>query len=226
MKVRVKFAKKGVMRFIGHLDIMRYFQKAIRRAKIDIAYSEGFSPHQIMSFASPLGVGLTSSGEYFDIELKSTLSSEKMVSLLNEQMVDGMEIISFRLLKEPVKNAMSCLAAADYNVTLLNSNTLRFEEFMNQKSIVIIKETKKSECEVDIRPMIFDYKIISDNQIFLKLATGSSENLKPDLVLKAYFTWLNLDFDSIKYLVERLECYMLEDNKYISLEEMGEVIEG
>ena len=59
MRIRIKFRKYGVMRFIGHLDIMRYFQKAMRRANIDIAYSEGFSPHQIMSFAAPLGVGIT-----------------------------------------------------------------------------------------------------------------------------------------------------------------------
>ena len=63
MKARIKFAKWGAMRFIGHLDVMRYFQKALRRADIDVAYSEGFSPHQIMSFAAPLGVGLTSNGE-------------------------------------------------------------------------------------------------------------------------------------------------------------------
>lgn len=49
MKIRIKFRKYGVMKFIGHLDMMRYFQKAMRRAEIDIAYSEGFSPHQIMS---------------------------------------------------------------------------------------------------------------------------------------------------------------------------------
>ena len=51
------------MKFIGHLDIMRYFQKAIRRAEIPIAFTSGFSPHMIMSFANPLGVGLTSDGE-------------------------------------------------------------------------------------------------------------------------------------------------------------------
>ena len=56
MKVRIKFRKQGVMKFIGHLDVMRYFQKAIRRADIDIAYTEGFSPHMILSFAAPLGV--------------------------------------------------------------------------------------------------------------------------------------------------------------------------
>ena len=75
MKVRIKFAKSGAMRFIGHLDVMRFFQKAIRRAGIDVAYSEGFSPHQIMSFAAPLGVGLCSNGEYMDIEVKSHAGS-------------------------------------------------------------------------------------------------------------------------------------------------------
>ena len=51
MKIRIKFSKQGAMKFIGHLDTMRYFQKAMRRADVDIRYSEGFSPHQIMSFA-------------------------------------------------------------------------------------------------------------------------------------------------------------------------------
>ena len=58
IKLRIKFAKSGAMRFIGHLDVMRYFQKAIRRAEIDIPYSEGFSPHQMISVAEPHGVGL------------------------------------------------------------------------------------------------------------------------------------------------------------------------
>ena len=58
MKIRIKFRKTGNMKFIGHLDVMRYFQKAIRRADVEICYSGGFSPHQIMSFAAPLGVGI------------------------------------------------------------------------------------------------------------------------------------------------------------------------
>ena len=75
MKARIKFRKNGVMKFIGHLDIMRYFQKAIRRAQIPIAFTGGYSPHMIMSFANPLGVGLTSDGEYFDIELTEPIAS-------------------------------------------------------------------------------------------------------------------------------------------------------
>ena len=68
MKLRVKFAKYGALKFIGHLDVMRFFQKANRRAELDMSYSTGFSPHQIMSFAAPLGLGLESNGEYMDIE--------------------------------------------------------------------------------------------------------------------------------------------------------------
>lgn len=91
------------MKFIGHLDIMRYFQKAVKRAGLDAAYSEGFSPHMIMSFAAPLGVGITSEGEYFDLELKTPVSSKKAVERLNQVMVEGMEVLSVREVPEGKK---------------------------------------------------------------------------------------------------------------------------
>lgn len=117
MKIRIKFRKQGIMKFIGHLDIMRYFQKAMRRAEIDICYSEGFSPHMIMSFAAPLGVGLTSDGEYLDIEIGQELSSQDAVRRLNAVMAEGIEVISFRKIPEgKASNAMSLVAAADYEV--------------------------------------------------------------------------------------------------------------
>ena len=62
MKVRIKFSKEGPVKFVGHLDTMRYFQKAIRRANLPVAFSGGYSPHMIMSFAAPLGVGTESLG--------------------------------------------------------------------------------------------------------------------------------------------------------------------
>ena len=105
MKIRIKFSKQGNMRFIGHLDIMRYFQKAMRRADIDICYSAGFSPHMIMSFASPLGLGLESDGEYMDISVKQSPSSKEAVERLNAVMAEGIEVLSWRELPENSKNA-------------------------------------------------------------------------------------------------------------------------
>ena len=87
MKARIKFKKYGALRFIGHLDVMRFFQKAIRRAHIPIAYTGGYSPHMIMSFANPLGIGITSEGEYFDIEVNESMTSKEAVAALNETMV-------------------------------------------------------------------------------------------------------------------------------------------
>ena len=76
MRARIKFSKTGNMKYVGHLDLMRFFQRAMRRADIPIKYSEGFSPHQIMSFAAPLGIGLESVGEYVDITIDDELQGD------------------------------------------------------------------------------------------------------------------------------------------------------
>ena len=91
MKARIKFRKYGALRFIGHLDVMRFFQKVMRRAEIPIAFTGGYSPHMIMSFASPLGIGLTSDGEYFDIELTEAIDSKTAVKRMNEVSIEGIE---------------------------------------------------------------------------------------------------------------------------------------
>ena len=93
-KLRVKFTKHGPIKFVGHLDVMRYFQKAIRRAEIDIKYSEGFSPHQLLSFAQPLSVGVTSDGEYLDMTVNSMVSVTDVMDRLNAVMNEGIKIIA------------------------------------------------------------------------------------------------------------------------------------
>lgn len=123
MKIRIKFKKYGPLRFIGHLDVMRFFQKAIRRAGIDVTYTTGFSPHQVMSFAAPLGVGLSSNGEYMDIQVNSLpaprdgmTSCQVLVEQLNHASVKGLDVISVRILPEDAGNAMASVAAASYTV--------------------------------------------------------------------------------------------------------------
>lgn len=195
MKIRIKFGKSGAMRFIGHLDIMRYFQKAIRRAGIDIAYSEGFSPHQIMSFAAPLGVGLESQGEYMDIEVVSADSAADIKEKLNKAMVPGMEILSVTKLSEDSKNAMASVAAARYIVRFREGYELDFDwksqlgSFYERPSIMVIKKTKKSEIEMDLKPSIFSLHIGEDrigSFIEMLVDASSSGNIKPGLVLEAF----------------------------------------
>ena len=200
------------MKFIGHLDIMRYFQKAIRRAEIPIAFTSGYSPHMIMSFANPLGVGLTSDGEYFDIELTESIASKEAVRRLNEQMVDGMEIVSFVQIPDDKKSkGMSIVAGADYLSSVKNGSlpedlAEKLEAFYAQNEICVVKKTKKSEKEVDIRPMI--YKLECRNGgIYMRVAAGSVQNLKPELVTETFVRYLGMEADAVTFTHHRLETF-------------------
>lgn len=237
MKARIKFRKYGVMKFIGHLDVMRFFQKVMRRAEIPIAFTEGYSPHMIMSFAQPLGVGITSDGEYLDIELTESISSKKAAAQMNAVMVEGIEIVGFTEIPEDKKSSgMTITAAADYRAYPLEtaeSSELRIlvpeiwkekvSDFLSQDQIIVWKKTKKSEKEVDIRPLIYDMRADEDS-IYLFLAAGSSQNLKPDLVMETFFKYMNRSEIPIHY--HRLDIYAADLKKggYISLGNLGNEI--
>ena len=217
MKARIKFSKTGNVKFIGHLDVMRYFQKLIRRAKLDVTYSQGYHPHQIMSFTSPLSVGIESKGEYFDIETNSEIDPEYAVKVLNEHTVEDIQVLKYIQLPDDAKKSMALLAAADYLVDVdFDEETI--DKFLSQNKIEVLKKTKKSEKVVDIKPMI--YKLEKQgNKLFVCLAHGSQANLKPNLVVEALCKFA--DKEAPEFLrMTRLEMYYEKDGKLIPLEEV------
>lgn len=232
MKVRVKFKKYGVMKFIGHLDVMRYFQKALRRADIPVAFTKGFSPHMVMSFANPLGVGLTSDGEYFDLEITETISTKDALKRLNEAMVEGMEVLDFVEISGDKKSTgMSIVAAADYLVTdkdgkLDQAFFDKLESFMEQEHIFVMKKTKRSEKEMDIRPLIYEMRREGDG-IYMKVSAGSVANLKPELVMETYAAFLWRSFSEFRFAFHRVDNYTkAEDGTFVPLNALGTRIEG
>lgn len=213
MKIRIKFEKDGVMRYIGHLDIMRYFQKSMRRAEIDICYSTGFSPHQIMSFAAPLGVGHISYGEYFDIEVHSHNGAKDMMDRLNAVMVPGIRITNVTMLPDKAGNAMASVAAARYLLSPKNETDKLIdfdaasEEFLNQSEIPVKKQTKKQELTMDIKPHIYEW-IPKGNSVEIFVDASSSGNIKPTLAMEAYCEFCGCEFDSLTYQITRLDTYL------------------
>ena len=237
MKIRIKFRKYGVMKFIGHLDIMRYFQKAMRRADIDICYSEGFSPHQIMSFDAPLGVGITSDGEYLDIEVHSSKSTREALADLNDTMVDGVEITGYVKLPDNAKTAMSLVAAADYRLFFKEGYDIPFTKseaeqvieayFTKPAEVLITKQTKKSEKIMDLKQLVYEFKAEGTEEtpeFYINLSTGSSDNLKPELVLESLFNYMNVPYNANAIQIHRIDVYAKENDKFISLLDMGEEI--
>lgn len=233
MKIRIKFLKQGSTKFIGHLDMMRYFQKAMRRAQVDIRYSEGFSPHQIMSFAAPLGVGITSNGEYFDIEVLSTDSSKAMVDRLNKVMVEEIRVLSYRKLEDSGKSAMSLVCAADYTLKFrekdrpvdLEGFFRELEDFYSQEQIRITKETKKGQKEMDLKPLIYRLERRGE-EIFMQVSAGSTDNIKPELVMETFYRSRQQNFPEFAFRIQREEVYGRDSSGLlIPLEEFGEDIE-
>lgn len=216
IKVRIKFSKHGALKFIGHLDIMRYFQKAFRRSGIDIAYTEGFSPHPIMSFAAPLGVGLESDGEYLDVELNSFEGTEDIKERLNGQMAEGMEVLSVVVLPEKSGSAMAAVAAAGYYISVQDG----FEppvgwrsaiaQFLAKDRIMVEKQTKKSVLEIDLKPAIYDFRVSSyqgKNCLYLMVDASSSGNIKPAMVMEAMCDQPGFSFDSSSLKITREDTY-------------------
>lgn len=221
MKVRIKFAKYGAMKFIGHLDVMRYFQKAFRRAEIDNEYTKGFNPHQIMSFAAPLGVGLTSDSEYVDVSLNSSDTPEIMLERINNVLTEGFKVTKYIILKDREANqrgitAMSLVTAADYLVSLkdgysiggFNQTTFRkaFEDFMLQSEILVDKKTKTSEKTVDIKPMIsmaaYDEAEYKSKLSLLKVAEVISENEQASLLKEEFTSMADMYNNGIKVFLQ------------------------
>ena len=196
MKVRIKLTKLGSIRYVGHLDFMRFFQKALRKSGIACAFSGGFSPHLLISFASPLGVGLESVGEYVDVELAyrdpfemsrddleklksmglsndelpEAPPSEELLSKINAIMPEGVLALEMTRVEENKGKAMAMVRGADYVVFLEEGYLSRITDpdalsgFLSQDEIVIHKVSKKTENDTDIKPLIYDMRILTPTE--------------------------------------------------------------
>lgn len=214
MKLRVKFSKNGPIKYIGHLDTMRYFQKAVRRAGIKVKYSGGFSPHQIMSFAYPLGVGMTTDGDYMDIEVEEASSSFELIESMNAVMAEGIEVLDVVELPEKSQNAMASVAASAYLVRFRDGKQPFFDlqkasgYFNEAPTIPYVKKTAKSEIELDLKQSVYEFRVESDCEIYMMLDSSSGGNVKPSLVLDAIYAHFGEELPEFATSVHRLDTYM------------------
>ncbi len=212
MNIRMKFSKKGEICYIGHLDLMRYFQKVFRKTGFPISYSQGFHPHPIMSFAAPLAIGMASTGEYLDASVSETRSSEESIALLNEALIPDVRILDYRLLPDGAANAMAAMFAADYELTFPEdpdafiSLLLALPEFLAQDEIMIVKAKKDSDTKIDARPYV--YRIgSSGNALRMRVAASSKMNIRPERLLEALAGFAGLDPAALKPQISRMEIY-------------------
>ena len=183
-KYRLQFSKTGPLTFIGHLDFLRVFQQMIRRSGLPIAYSQGFNPHQVLSFALPLPLGMESIKDYADITLTTEMPLGEIEAALNAHAPVGLVVK-----KAYVQTGKPAAAAAtigeyhvqtDMAVDVLEAKTA---EILAAKELIVSKKTKSGVKDADIRPDILDIKL-EDEVVKLILSAGSGKFLNPLLVCK------------------------------------------
>ena len=164
MIIRVRFGKEGALRFIGHLDVLRTFQKIFRRAEIPMAYSQGYSPHPIMSFALPLGLGLSSEGEYLDAEIEKGMTTDEVLERLRAATSPELPVYAVRVLPEKAGNAMASVGRARYRLTfreeLAEALAAAADRLLAEKQHVIEKKTKTQTISFDLRPCLYELIVI------------------------------------------------------------------
>jgi radical SAM-linked protein len=227
MKVRVKFTKIGSVRFIGHLDLMRFFQKTLRRAKIPMRYSGGYSPHPLMTFAAPLGIGIESLAEYVDLEMADDYPVEDFAEAFNAQSVEGIKVVQAKRIPDHTPNAMSSVAAADYEITL-HQNTIEIDKptqiealfmalkvripaLLSQEEVCVTKTQKNEERIINIRPGILQLEVMTD-RIRMRVDASSAGSIKPSLVMQALLSDFTLSFPTEDFHYMRHEVYQQGEN--------------
>ncbi len=226
MKVRIRFSKTGALIYIGHLDVMRYFQKLFRRSDIPVRYSEGFSPHQILSFSEPLPLGMESEGEYADVELTETVTTEDALGRLRSNSVPEIKIMSFKQLEDKCENAMAAVKAARYSVSFNDDQVYSkikqaATDFMKKDVVNVIKKTKKNETNINLRPLVYEL-MADDTGLDMLVSSGSRDNIKPALVLEALSDICDTAIDMKSVFIRRIDQYtMTDDNRIVSLDDIG-----
>ena len=181
MRVRIKFSKFDTMRFIGHLDVMRYFQRLFRRTGLPIKYTEGYHPHQILSFAQPLGLGLTSDGEYLDTEFTKELPLDHILEKMRGALSHGFDIISAEKLADREVNkklvtSMSLISRAVYLLILKDDEnrselSIPYEDIgklLAKEKLNIIKKTKKGEKSLILKNISMRFIIVTTGWTVIK----------------------------------------------------------
>lgn len=180
--LRVRFKRGENTKFVSHLDLMRSFERSIRRAGLPLAYSHGFNPHPSMVFGLPLSVGVSSEAEYMDVELTEEMDTDLFLTKINGALPEGLECTEAKQFNEK-GNIMKEIAFASYDI-LANFEGIddaqiltAVEKLKNAESIIVQKEGKNGIKDMDIKPMLLEVAFVlrgsvEKESVYFKADTG------------------------------------------------------
>ena len=188
MRAMIRFGKQPRLRFISHLDLQRFFQRALNRTGLPIAWTQGFNPHPILSFGSALALGWTSEYEILDVKLSAPMGRKRTEDAMRAALPVDLPVLEVRMVDDRHPAPMAMVRASDYEIALSGETAAATldaaEEFLRRESVMAMRKTKSGEREVDIRPMALSLKREGD-VLSARLMLTEKDTLKPDLLVRA-----------------------------------------
>lgn len=181
------FEKCERLRHIGHLDIQRAVQRALRRSGLPVSYSKGFNPHILVTFASALSTGAAGKREIMDVTLDEAVTAEDFMQAMNRALPPDMQLQSARALDDRHPALMAQVAAADYSIRILDADAAArmipaVEAYLAQETIPAVRKTKSGLKECDAKPLIHSLTGEGDT-LHAVLTLTEREACKPDMVM-------------------------------------------
>jgi len=208
-RLRITFAKGEPIKYISHLDLMRTWERALRRAQVPLAYSEGFNPRPKISIAAPLPVGFTGRGEVMDIVLSRRTSPYNLAKRLKPQLPPGLEILSVEEVYLSLPSLPSQMRYAEYRVVVEWAEApegmeKRVEQVLSAQSLPRQRERKGKVTAYDLRPLIDDLWIEGCQGaacvLGMRLQSDSQATGRPDELLEA------MGLGELPRSIERTRC--------------------
>ncbi len=195
-KLRMEFEKGPDVAFISHLELMKVFAQAIRRAGIPVAWSEGFNPRPKLSFSSAIATGMTSRRECMDLELTEDRPAGQVMESLNRMLPPGLTVHRARLLEGKTKSLMALMQFSDYRVHLAVDEPLPADRlaqavrrFLERPEVMWTVHSPRGTRIKDLRPGILRLEACADGRELVldwTLKAGSEGNIRPEHATGAF----------------------------------------
>ena len=203
-RLRIFFKKEGFSRFLGHHDLMRLFERALRRAGVSLRYSAGYNPRPQLSFPTALGLGMESQSEVFEVELLRWTSPRLVAERLARQLPDGIAITGTESVhfdeKSRVIGARYCMKFCEAPVNLAS----KVEEFLASKEAMVDRQAKSGMKSVDVRAFVDSVEIYGDAiRVGVKMSPAGAA--KPREVLQALFNCADKEIPPVRIVRTNLE---------------------
>ncbi len=205
MRIRITFVKQGALRYTGHLDLHKLWERAARRAELPLAYSQGFHPQPKMNMAAALPLGFSSRCEIMDMKLEHDIPLSGLATRLNATLPTGLQVVDIEQVEERAPALQTQVISAEYEVTLTESRggtTLKeiIDSVMDSPSLPRERRGKT----YDLRPLIEGLNLIRDDKIFMRLAAREGATGRPEEVLDV----LGIAFEETR--IERTRLIFLD----------------